>query len=989
MDQSSSRSSGIPRLSRLPLPRGTATIAAASDPTDNVPKDLLLPKQLVQDAVDSPGSANLDQATASEQKQQTAVNVHMIEHSPASHNEGRHLGFSNKARTLPRRARPSLLDRTIKTLSQIPPSPSPRGPKSGFFPPGSPVAISARPASSLSRSRPSTSHGQRAPLLYGLPTPRPASPSKRQLEPTTGNRSPQGNQSKRSVSSFGLQGVPPLGAELNNEVEVTPWKPRLVPSIRLRTRNQDSGVPNKPVLKLARGSQTLAARPNPQRPPMQDAFSKPAQKVNNKQGDKTLKGPHKVSPTPSSESANTCPTFSPLSESSSNTSSEPDGPSSHSTGLDRRQASRASSAALRETIAEAKAARRGASKRQGKVLAESNQKSDDPFSIEIGGSNKGLLHKRVAAARTDGRLNIAALGLKEMPSEVINMYNIDPNDGAWYESVDLVRLVAADNEFELLSDEILPDVSADGNDEYPGNLFGGLETLDLHGNQLQYLPMGLRRLECLTTLNLSRNKLANEILEVISQVRSLRELRLAGNALHGTLGPQLGNLTNLEVLDLHGNSVSALPSNMDEICSLRILNVAGNKLVSLPFDLLASLPLMELDAARNRLSGTLLSVNVQHLSQLRALDVSSNALTSVTATGVVELPYLQTLNVAENRLTALPEMTTWTELITLTAGGNKLTVVPESIISLNKLKSIDLSRNDIKVLDERFGAMANLAILRVANNPLRERRFLTMDTGDLKRELRDRLITTQSSDGLVDDPISYDKSGSAVTGNPPTSKTWRVKSDGTLDSSSSNLQTIETSDIEGLDQSVDVRTLALHHNLLSQLPQALMLLGHSLRILDMSRNKFSGSSYLMADLSLPNLRQLDLSTNAFTSLSPLIDHLTAPQLAELNVSRNRLTSLRILRNAFPSLTSVSASDNRISTLQVESADGLQVLDIGGNEIEHLEPRLGLLGAKGLRTLVVGGNRFRVPSRDVINKGTEAVLAWLKSRIPDEEMQNLG
>ena len=66
-----------------------------------------------------------------------------------------------------------------------------------------------------------------------------------------------------------------------------------------------------------------------------------------------------------------------------------------------------------------------------------------------------------------------------------------------------------------------------------------------------------------------------------------------------------------------------------------------------------------------------------------------------------------------------------------------------------------------------------------------------------------------------------------------------------------------------------------------------------------------------------------------------------------------------------------------------------MLDVSGNEIGQLEPKLGLLGAEGLRTLLVGGNRFRVPRRDVVDKGTEAVLSYLKSKIPDEEMQGLG
>lgn len=100
------------------------------------------------------------------------------------------------------------------------------------------------------------------------------------------------------------------------------------------------------------------------------------------------------------------------------------------------------------------------------------------------------------------------MGLREIPAEVMNMYNLESiggGDGAWAESVDLTRFVAADNELEMIDDSIFPDCdpqdTADDEDSQ-GNIFGGLETLDLHGNMLIALPMGLRRLPQLTSLNL-------------------------------------------------------------------------------------------------------------------------------------------------------------------------------------------------------------------------------------------------------------------------------------------------------------------------------------------------------------------------------------------------------------------------------------------------------------------------------------------------------
>lgn len=657
-----------------------------------------------------------------------------------------------------------------------------------------------------------------------------------------------------------------------------------------------------------------------------------------------------------------------------------------------------SSAALRETIARAKAARSRNNQLQprGGDSALSPQVTDEFPEIVVGGSNKGLLRKRVASARADGRLNIAAMGLKDMPSEVLKMYNpdvVDPSDGAWYESVDLVRLLAADNEFEILSEEQFPDVVAGPDsamdDDFQGMLFAGLDTLDLHGNHLRILPLGLRRLENLSTLNLSKNKLGNESLNVITQIHSLRELRLAENVLDGVLSPRLGSLEKLEIIDVSNNAITTLPPNSNEISKLRVLNVAGNKLSALPFELLVSLPLIDIDAARNRLGGALFPACVPGLPSLKSLDVSSNALTSIVESGAIELPSLQSLNVTENRLIKLPDMRGWTELLTLTTIGNRLTSLPENIVSLEKLRSVDFSRNDIKKLDERLGLMDALTTIRIANNPLRERRFLTMDAETLKGELRSRLLPEESSETMGDDLLCSQASGPAAGIDTAISKAWRINPGGVVDRSSANLESIEPTDFDFSIQANDVKTLILHHNLLTQIPQAIELVRSSLRILDLSRNKLAGSScYILTDLSLPNVRSLNLSNNAITSLSPLLDFLSAPELSEINVSRNRLTSLPMLRKSFPALTTVYASQNRISELKVESVKGLEVLDVSGNAIAHLDPKLGLLGSKGLRTLIIEANTFRVPRRDVIDKGTDAVLAWLKGRIPEEEMQDL-
>lgn len=181
---------------------------------------------------------------------------------------------------------------------------------------------------------------------------------------------------------------------------------------------------------------------------------------------------------------------------------------------------RKSSLALRDQIAKAKAAKRAAATKQLPGATARNEEeapviasgtfdfglSDDPFNQNADQKGiKSLLRRRIDTARSDGRLNIAAMGFKEIPEEVMTMYDFESTGGSWAEAVDLTRFVAADNEIELIGDNVFPDVDprdlADDEDA-KGNQFGGLETLDLHGNVLIALPVGLRRLELLTVLNL-------------------------------------------------------------------------------------------------------------------------------------------------------------------------------------------------------------------------------------------------------------------------------------------------------------------------------------------------------------------------------------------------------------------------------------------------------------------------------------------------------
>ncbi|OOO03809.1 Leucine rich repeat 4 [Aspergillus oryzae] len=665
--------------------------------------------------------------------------------------------------------------------------------------------------------------------------------------------------------------------------------------------------------------------------------------------------------------------------------------------METRRTSRSSSA-LRESIAKAKAARKAAMQSVDNSQSSSLDELsvEDPFNQRPKDSNKGLLRKRLEAGRTSGHLNIAAMSLTALPEEVMTMYDFDPDSVTeWYESVDIVKFIAADNEFVELPDSAFPDTDPEDQDaDERGNQFGGLEVLDLHGNLLRSLPIGFRRLQRLHTLNLSNNKLNLEDIQIIMEVESVKDLKLAKNHLQGSFPADIKNLSNLEVLDLHSNSLTELPNEVAYLTSLRVLNVGDNHLSTLPFEGLSKLSLKELSAPNNRLKDTLLPASVQALMTLQYLNVTGNSLTKLSNHDTLELPNLHTLAISMNRIQCLPDVSSWQALLSLSAENNSIADLPRGFTDLKAVRNVDLTGNNISKLDERIGLMESLVIFRIANNPLRERKYLNMSPEDLKRELRNRCEPepqdTDDEEGSVATQFTLAPEAPAQSG------VWQVKPGGVLDRSYADLQDLDMDHLERINPH-EVRCLYLQHNELRCIPApTLSMLALNLTDLDLSHNPLDSTSLSPTSLDLPSLQILNLSATGLTSLEPLLASLQAPSLTFLDVSNNRICgSLPPVRQTYPSLMTFLAADNQFDSLEFDAIQGLQVLDIGNNNISFLPPKLGLLRAEGcsknwgngsaLKRFEVAGNSFRVPRWQIVAKGTDAILEWLKDRIPAEDL----
>ncbi|KAK4155622.1 hypothetical protein C8A00DRAFT_13379 [Chaetomidium leptoderma] len=950
----------------------------------------------------------------------------------------------------------SLAERTMETLSRLPSSPSIKGRGAPSFYDAATTARGSTSRPGSRASRPGSSHQSDASSALSKTGSRPGSSSG--MEESISSFRSQIATYSNPLST--IEGTPPLRNRRSIQsfqtplAKTTPAKqgrtsmygippPSTIAIPRSKTPSPEKRAPEIPMPKSA--SRTLAPRPPTKRPSVNGLFKKPSAPVQGK-----------------TAAANPPRKGSLASQASSATSGEATNPSSPSvasgstaTTLDSTepgQTYKKASSALREQIAKAKAAKRavaqqGSSSNTMTVAEESTLvPTDSSFDFGLSGdpfnqhrdekSQAKVLASRLEPARTSGRLNIAAMGLKEIPAEVLNMYNLESigeSGGAWAESVDLTRFVAADNELEMISDSMFPDVDAQElaeDEDSQGNIFAGLETLDLHGNILVTLPMGLSRLSLLTSLNLSLNRLSNSCLEVICQVISLKDLKLAGNLLYGPLDPCFSKLENLEILDLHGNNLSSLPTEFGSLSRLRILNLGENSFEELPFGLLAGLSLLtELVARKNQLHGTLLQDTVDALPKLQTLDVSSNQLVHICSSGrSVAMPALNQLCVSMNRLQALPDVGGWASLATLAADGNNINAIPEGFTKLEQLRSVDFSSNDIRVVPAEIGRMGNLTNLRLSGNPLREKKFSSMSTEEMKSILVQRLepppaeeveqqiepgtsntedarpanLTVAGQDAEEDDSRSelddFATPPTSAPGSPARSRsqtiTWPVQSGGVLNRSNTQSASLHPVICSKLAASHKIYEIQLHHNLFVTFPESLTFFAGTLTALSVAHNQLVGETYLGGasgneSQDLPALKELNLSHNHITGLSPLLAHLRAPLLQKLDISFNRLATLppgTRLRDTFPNLTVLLVSNNHLVELEPEPIAGMKVVDAANNDIAHLNPRIGLLGgAGGLERLDVSGNRFRVPRWNVLDRGTEATLRWLRGRVPVAEM----
>ena len=202
-----------------------------------------------------------------------------------------------------------------------------------------------------------------------------------------------------------------------------------------------------------------------------------------------------------------------------------------------------------------------------------------------------------------------------------------------------------------------------------------------------------------TSLALSDSQLTGTIPPELGNLNNLERLNLTRNQLTGDIPPELSLLTNLQLLALGGNQlIGPIPAWLGSLAKLQELQLWGNQFTGAIPPELGNLPgLVKLGLSGNQLSGQIPS-QLASLTNLQRLSLYDNQLSGPVPTWLGRLVNLQELYLWGNQLTGPipPELGNLPGLVKLGLSENQLSgQIPSQLASLTNLRYFSLFDNQL------------------------------------------------------------------------------------------------------------------------------------------------------------------------------------------------------------------------------------------------------------------------------------------------------
>eukprot|EP00076_Gallus_gallus_P004357 NP_001274122.1 leucine-rich repeat serine/threonine-protein kinase 2 [Gallus gallus] len=257
-----------------------------------------------------------------------------------------------------------------------------------------------------------------------------------------------------------------------------------------------------------------------------------------------------------------------------------------------------------------------------------------------------------------------------------------------------------------------------------------LTYLDLHSNRFTSFPTYLLKMNCIAYLDISRNDIGPSFaLDPYLRCPTLKQLNLSYNQLM-CIPEFLANVAeNLEQLLLEGNKISCLSAPVS-LKELKILNISKNNISSLAENALTGCTKLELFNARMNA----LEIIPDLSSSITTLKLSQNCFINVPE-AILLLPHLRSVDLSQNKIISLPGPVHWKSLNLreLLFNHNQIGVLDlsEKACAWSRLEKLHLSNNKLKEIPPQIGFLENLTSLDVSHNP--DLRFFPDEMGKLSK----------------------------------------------------------------------------------------------------------------------------------------------------------------------------------------------------------------------------------------------------------------
>ncbi|KAL5580479.1 hypothetical protein UlMin_012921 [Ulmus minor] len=203
----------------------------------------------------------------------------------------------------------------------------------------------------------------------------------------------------------------------------------------------------------------------------------------------------------------------------------------------------------------------------------------------------------------------------------------------------------------------------------------------------------------------------------------VQELQLLKLNLSGTLSPELGRLSYLEILDFMWNNISGtIPKEIGNIKSLILLLLNGNKLTGPLPEELGYLPVLDrIQIDENQISGPL-PASFANLNKTKHFHMNNNSISGQIPPELSVLPSLVHFLLDNNNLTGYlpPELSKLPSLLILQLDNNNFegTTIPDTYSNMSKLLKLSLRNCSLQGMVPNLSSIPKLGYLDLSSNHL-------------------------------------------------------------------------------------------------------------------------------------------------------------------------------------------------------------------------------------------------------------------------------